>query len=300
MSAGSASAANSSLPRGALWMLLSCGLMSLFGALVHYATAGIHPFQLAFLRSFFALVITAPLLLRGGWRQFTPALWKGYALRAIFGVIAMLCNFSALALTQLTTATALLFTTPLFIALGAALILRERVGLQRWGASIVGFLGVLVILRPGIQMIDPGTLLALGGALFTSLAALVIKHLSRSRPPMEMVAFMAFFFTLFCLPFALPVWRWPSPPFLLASMALGALAVAGHFSWYRALSLADASAITPIDYLRLPISAALGYLAFGEVTDGWTWVGGAIIAASAIWLARHELRYRQKITISEQ
>lgn len=299
MSVDSASTAPSSLPRGALWMLLSCGLMSLFGALVHYATAGIHPFQLAFLRSFFALLITAPLLLRGGWRDFTPSLWKGYALRAGFGVIAMLCNFSALALTQLTTATALQFTTPLFIALGAAVILRERVGIQRWGAAVTGFLGVLVVLRPGLQVIEPGTLLALAGALFTSLAALVIKHLSRSRPPMEMVAFMAFFFTLFCLPFALPVWRWPSPPFLLAAMALGALAVAGHFSWYRALSLADASAITPIDYLRLPISAAVGYLAFGEVTDGWTWIGGAIIAGSAIWLAHHEIRRRRKIPVSE-
>ncbi|WP_445680247.1 DMT family transporter [Radicibacter daui] len=299
MSVDSAGTASSSLSRGALWMLLSCGLMSLFGALVHYATAGIHPFQLAFLRSFFALLITAPLLLRGGWRDFTPALWKGYALRAGFGVIAMLCNFSALALTQLTTATALQFTTPLFVALGAAVVLRERVGVQRWGAAIAGFLGVLVVLRPGLQVIEPGTLLALAGALFTSLAALVIKRLSRSRPPMEMVAFMAFFFTLFCLPFALPVWRWPSPPFLLAAMALGALAVAGHFSWYRALSLADASAITPIDYLRLPISAAVGYMAFGEVTDGWIWAGGAIIAGSAIWLARHEIRCQRKITANE-
>ena len=251
---------------------------------------GMHPFQIAFLRNVFALAFMLPWLVRHGRVGLRTQRLNMHLWRAAVGLIAMLTWFSAIAYLPLAEAVALNFTVPLFATAGAALFLGEAVRARRWTATVVGFLGVVVILRPGFTEFTPLMTLPVIAAGFMAVSILLVKSLSRTEAPAAIVTYMNLLLTPLSLLPALFVWRWPTLTELALGLFIGLCAALAHNAFTRAFVQADASAVMPFDYSRLPFVAVVGYLLFAEVPDGWTWVGAAIIAGAAIYIAQRESR----------
>ncbi len=284
--------------QGALYMTAAAFLFAMMNGAIRLLGDGVaaadgtgmHPFQIAFLRNFFALSLMLPWLLRQG-----PAVLKTDRLnvhlwRAAFGLCAMLCWFSAVAYLPLAEAVALNFTVPLFATAGAALVLGEVVRARRWSATVVGFLGVLIILRPGFVEVTPLMSLPVIAACFMAVSVLIVKSLSGTEKPVAIVLYMNLLLTPLSLLPAAFVWRWPSLGEIGLGLFIGSCAVLAHIAFTRAFARSDASAIMPFDYARLPFVAAVGYLLFGELPDLWTWIGAAVIAAAAIYIAQREAK----------
>ena len=279
------------ITRAALWILLSGVCSVMMNVLIRIAAQTMHPFEVAFFRCFFGLVLLLPWIVRSG-----PALLRSrnsgfYLLRAGVGLVSMATWFYGITVVPLATATAVNFTAPLFATLAAALVLHEDVRLRRWSAVVLGFVGVLVIMRPGSERLDANLLILLISAATAAMNNITVKFLARSgEPPSRIVAFFMIYLTPLSLIPALFVWQWPNPSTFGALIGLGCLGTIAHISVARALAAADASACAPFEFARLPFAALIGFLWFGEVTDFWTWVGAAIIAVSSIYVAHREAR----------
>jgi drug/metabolite transporter (DMT)-like permease len=269
-------------------MFVSTFLFAAMHATIRHLSATIHPFEIAFFRSLFALVIVAPWFYREGLALLYTRRPGLHALRAIFNVFAMLSFFYALSITPLSEVTALGFTAPIFTPLLAALILGEAVRLRRWGAIVVGFVGALVILRPGFAEVGLGQILVLFSSLVWAFALLVIKTLGRTDSSATIIAYMALLMLPLTVVPASFVWQWPDGIQLIWLVLVGLLGGAGQLCMTEALRRADTAVVMPIDFCKLPWVAAIAYLAFAEVPDRYTWLGGAIIFASSVYIAYRE------------
>jgi len=274
--------------RGALWMTGAAVAFSGMIGLLRIATDALHPFEVAFFRNAFGLAFMLPWLARTRFQGLVTRRQGLYFWRAATGLVAMIAWFYGLSLLPLGEAVALSFTTPLFVTLGAALFLGEVVRARRLTATVVGFLGVLIIIRPGAEAVSPAALIVLLSAVFAAASALMIKALSRTEGANAIVTYMVVYLTPLSLVPALFVWQWPDAATLAVLAGVGGLATLGHVALTRAMKAADVSVVLPFEYLRLPLVAAIGYLAFGEVIDGWTWLGAAVITAAALYIAHRE------------
>jgi drug/metabolite transporter (DMT)-like permease len=186
------------------------------------------------------------------------------------------------------------FTAPLFATLLAATLLKERVRLRRWSATIAGFIGVLVVLQPESSGIHFGELLALAAAALSAIVSMIVKNLSRTESSNAIVTYMVLLLTPMSLALALPFWSWPPTvnwwPFMVGMGLAGTL---GHLCWVRALGMADVSLVVSYDYVRLLFAALIGYWAFSEAPGLHTWVGAALIVGSGIYIARREAQLHQ-------
>src|SRR6516162_5720086 len=278
------------ITRAALWILLSGICAVMMNVLIRIAAQAMHPFEVAFFRCLFGLVFILPWIVRSG-----PLLLRSrnrgfFLLRAGVGLVSMATWFYGITVVPLATATAVNFTAPLFATLAAALVLHEDVRLRRWSAVVIGFVGVLVIMRPGSARIDANLLILLLSAATGAMNNITVKFLSRSARPSTIVAFFMIYLTPLSLIPALFVWRWPDLSTFGALVGLACLGTIAHISVARALAAADASACAPFEFARLPFAALIGFVWFGEVTNLWTWIGAAIIAVSSIYVAHREAR----------
>jgi drug/metabolite transporter (DMT)-like permease len=283
--------------RAALLMIAATALFAVMNAIVRLCAETLPPTEVAFFRCFFSLVVMLPWIARYGVSALKTQRMKLYSVRAVIQVLSMFCWFTAVSLIPLAEATALSFTGPLFATAGAALILREQVGWRRWSAVVVGFIGVMIVLRPGTVSLTLGAGLALGSALMGAAGWLMVKSLARTEPTPAIVAYMMIYLTPLSLLGALPVWQWPGLAELPWLIALGVLGAVAHLCFTHSLAMADASAVMPYDYLRLPAAAILAYLMFAEVPTVWTWLGAAVIALSTMYIAHREMvRLRRRTT----
>ena len=273
---------------GALYMTFAALCFSIMNVAIRLAAETLDPLEIAFFRNFFALMVMLPWLWGTRLKGLRTARLSTHMVRAVFGLIAMVCWFYSIALLPLAEAVALNFTVPLFATAGAALFLGEIVRARRWTATVVGFVGVLIILRPGFAELTPAMALPVVAAVFMATSILIVKSLSRTDDPNTVVLYMNLFLTPMSLIPALFVWRWPDWHTLLLLLLVGVLAALAHIALTRSYTKADASAVIPFDYARLPFVAAIAYLVLGQVPDTWTWVGAAVIAASSIYIARRE------------
>jgi len=282
----------------ALAMIAASAFFAGLSAFVRHLGETLHPFEVAFFRNLCGLAFMLPWLLRHGIAgMHTRRLWL-YGWRSGLGLVSMLCGFTSLTLLPFEQAIALSFTTPLFATLGASLFLGETVRLRRWAATILGFFGVLIMLRPGIDfpfvgdsgLTGPGlgALLAVAASLVSAVVTLIVKDLSRTEPSDAIVTYMVLLLTPMSLIPALPVWQWPPLALWPWIFAMGAAGSLGHMCYIRAFAHGDASAVMPYDYTRLMFATVIGYFAFAEVPDLWTWIGAAAIAGSAIYITRRE------------
>jgi drug/metabolite transporter (DMT)-like permease len=213
-----------------------------------------------------------------------------YGLRVAVSLFSMLAWFYALALIPIGEVTAISFLAPVFGTLGAIFLLGERVRLRRWTAIIVGFLGAMIILRPGMAPLGLGQACAIFNAISVGLVVVMVKQLTTVDDPDKIVFLTNLMLTPLSLVPALFVWTWPSPEALIPVLGLGLTAVLGHIALVRGYAATDASLAMTFEFSRLPFTVAVAYLAFGETIDAWTWAGAAIIFGSAVYITRREAR----------
>lgn len=284
---------------GAFWMLISCALLAGVAALGRYlTTAGVHPFQIVFLRVFFALVTMLPLLAFRGTELFRTTQPRMYIVRVMSGMLALTTWFSALALLPVGEVTAISFLTPIFATIGAVIFLSEIVRLRRWIAIMVGFLGVLVILRPGFQSLGVGVLLAIVSAFAMGTTSIILKRMTALDDADKIVFISTLLLTPVTIIPALFVWEWPHSDLWVILFAIGLVATLGHVTLVRAFAATEASVVISFDFARLPFAVLYGYLALGELIDVWTWVGAGIIFASTIYIARREAQLKRQTAVA--
>lgn len=275
-------------------MLLATVAFACMHAAVRHVSADIHPFEVAFFRNLMGFLVIAPLFLRYGFTPLRTGRFGTHVIRALINVVAMLMFFAGLATTPLAQVQALGFTAPLFATLLAIAFLGERVGARRWTALAVGFFGALIILRPGYQSINLGPLLVVGSAAIWAVALIIIKQLSRTDSSVTITAYMTLLMTPLSLVPALWVWQTPDLHQFLWLTVIGVLGTLAQLLMTQSLRLADASVVLPLDFTKLLWGTAIGYLAFNEIPDIWTWVGGAIIFTGVTYITVREGRIRSQ------
>jgi drug/metabolite transporter (DMT)-like permease len=287
----------------ALWMVGSAVFFSGLSGVIRHLGQEMHPFEVAFFRNLFGLAFMLPWLWRAGRAGLETRRLALYGVRAFLGLISMLCWFTALALLPIAQVVALSFTAPLFATMAAALFLGETVRARRWTATLAGLVGVGVILWPQVEgaggaSLSPGAILALLSTAISVAITLIVKRLTRTEPANAIVTYMVLLMTPMSLVPAAFVWTWPPLDTWLWLVALGGLGSLGHVCYVRSFALADASAVMPYDYTRLLFAALIGWIAFGELPTIYTWIGAAVIVASAIYIARREALFNQSAATS--
>lgn len=274
--------------RAALLMLGSTMAFGLMAVAIRYATRYVPTQEVAFFRNAFGLLALLPMLLRPGHAPLKTQQLPRYFVRSAIGLGSMLCAFRALGHLPLAQAVSLSYSTPLFVTIAAVLWLGETVRIRRWAAVVVGFIGVLVIVRPGTAGFTAGSLVAVAAAVLSSLVAIQIKQLTRVDSADTVVLYTYVFWVPLSLVPALFVWVWPSGMAWLWLLATGVLGTVGQLLWTRALRLGEVSALTPISFLQLPLVTLLGWLLFNESVDRWTLIGAGIILAANAYIAHRE------------
>ncbi|XYK80148.1 MAG: DMT family transporter [Labrenzia sp.] len=286
---------------GALWILLAAFLFSIMVTLIKFLGQDLSVFQILVVRQVFMLLIVAPKILPGLPGSLATKRPGLQLTRIVFATSAMLLGFTAIIEMPLADATAISFSKTFFITIFAIWFLGEQVGKHRWGATIVGFLGVLLMLRPsGEGLVDPFALMALGSAACAGMVMIVIRILTRTDPPNTILTYQAMGVGLIMI---IPAWMtWQAPT--LEQWAL--LAAVGFFSWagqmanIKAFQAGEATAIASLDYTRLLYATLFGALIFSQWPGFETLIGASVVIAASIYTVRREaIRGRQLARASD-
>lgn len=275
--------------RGILLMVAGMACFAIMNTGVRFVAETMPTPQMVFLRNVLSVgLILAWIMLRYDTGCFRTARLKSHFWRAGLGFIAMEVWFYSLSILPLALATALSFTTPVFGTLFAMWVLKEKAGWRRWAGIAVSFLGVLVILRPGMHTISGSASIVLVSSGLMALAGIVVKSLTRTEPPETIVFYMAVFMTPLSLPFAFLHWHAVSASEWAGLLVVALFSTAAHLFVARAYAYADMVALLPLDFLRLIFTAVLAWLVFGELVDGPTVAGALIILVSSVYIVHRE------------
>ena len=279
-------------PLGSAWMLGAAVAFSGLFVAVRQLSTTLPTFEILFIRSVFTLALMAPWLLQERVNAFRSTRWRLHVLRGVSTFTAMSLMFYGVANAPLADASALQSTYPLMTIVLTALLVGERPGLARSIAAMVGFMGILVIVRPGFAETGPATLALLGCAVFYAVSNTIVKMMSGTDKPTQMVFSVNFtVLVLSAIPTAF-VWVTPTVSTFPWIAMLAICGYTAHMCLTRALSHGEAGGVMPFDYLRLPFAAILGYLLYAEVPDTYTVAGGLNIFASVSYIAASEARRR--------
>ena len=274
--------------RGIGLMIVSSILFSAMHAAIRHVSTELPSYQIAFFRAFFGLVLFLPVAIRtrfGFLRTSRPWL---HGLRALLNLCSMLAFFTALDTTPIARVTALSFSAPIFMAVMSVVLLGERMRVRRWAATILGFIGALIIIRPGIVEIDSGSVLVLGSAAVWAACMIVIKILGRTESSMAITGYSNLLLSVMALVPAIMVWKNPSLDAWVWLAFIGTVGTLGQIAIAEALKQADATAVMPFDFLKLIWATAFGFVFFAELPDQYTWVGAAVIFSSGMYIAYRE------------
>ena len=284
------SAPSSQFLRSAFWAILTAISFAFMMTSVRYMDGKFDAFQIVLFRALIGILLVIPLVSRFGFGTLKTDKLPLHVVRTLFALFAMATLYYALADIPVAQAIALTFLIPLFTTIAAGLVLRESVGIHRWGATLVGFAGAMVIIRPGVIEIDlPVMLVVLSSALYAG-AWSSVKILTRTDSP----AVTVFWLNVMMLPLtAIPsafLWVTPDWSDALPLMVMALSGWSAHFCQARAFEHSDASAVMPFDFLRLPLGALFGFVLFAEFIDIWTWAGAVIIFVSGYYITLREAR----------
>ncbi len=286
--AGAAVARNNMAGMG--WMFLSTlSFVAMHGSIAHIGQE-LHPFEIAFFRNLFGFLTLTPLFLKFGFGPLKAKRPGLLSLRAVVNLAAMLAYFTALTMAPLADVSALGFTAPIFTTMLAVLLMGEKVGWRRAIAIAVGFLGAMIVIRPGFTVLETGHLLVLSSALLWAGAMIVIKMIARTESSLTITLYMGIMMTPLSLPFAIPVWTWPAAETWIWLVAIGALGGAGQWTMTEALKLGDTAVVMPVDFCKLIWAAVIGYIFLNQTPGVFTFVGGGVIFAAALYIGLREAR----------
>lgn len=274
--------------RGALLMCLSTMCFAVMHATIRHVSAELPPMEIAFFRNVFGLVALMPFLIANRFAQLRTGRLGLHALRGLVNIGAMLLFFTALSITPLAKVTALSFTAPVFAAVLSVVFLGERFRIHRWLAILMGFAGMLIVLRPGLTVVETGALMALGASVLWAVAMILIKILSRTESSLTITAYMGIFLGLFSAGPAIWVWQTPSLPAWGLLLFIGLIGSGAQVSLAQALKESEPGAVLPFDFLKLIWAALLGVWLFGEIPDRYTLIGAGIIFCASLYIAHRE------------
>jgi len=275
-----------------LFMVLSGIFATSMHCLIRFATEENHPFEVAFFRTIFVLLIFLPFVVKNGFKTLKPNNIKLQSYRAIIGSVAMLCMFYGLSITELAKATALMFTVPIFATILAIIFLKEMVGIRRWSAMFIGFFGALIVLRPDIEL-GFGPLLILCGSLMWSSSVLMAKKLTQTDSTLSITFWQAAGLIPATFILATQVWQWPNLDQLIMFLLIAIAGTLTHWFLNEALKRAEISALLPLDYLRLIWSVSLGLIFFNEIPPAGLWLGAALILGASTYIGVRQAKKKK-------
>ena len=277
---------------GALWMLGSALGFTVMTVLIKFLGDDYSAALQTFYRQTAGLLVLAPLIARD-WRGAFRTTRPGILLfRSAAGTLAMILAFYTYQEMPLADANALSFTRSLWLVPLAFFVLGEKLGPRRIGAALVGFAGVLIMLRPGVGGAALGlpALAALASAFLFALTITGMKVMVRDHSPFVLLVYSAVLGFVFALPGAFIQWRWPSPGDLGLLAAMGVIGTITQGCYIKGMQIGDAAAMAPIDYTRLVFAAVAGFILFSEVPGVWTLAGAAIVVVSTLYITWREQR----------
>jgi len=273
--------------RGMGWMIAATVSFAGMQAAIRLVAGGIHPFQIAFVSNLLGIAVLSPWLLNDLDALHTEQ-FELHGIKALVDTAATLLLFTGISLTPLAQANALGFTAPLFAMIGAVLFLGEAMQSHKWVALILGIIGTVVLLRPGVEIVGLGAILILSGTVALAVVLLMLKVLAKTDSSLTSNLYTVLLLTPLTLIPALWVWQVPTVLELLLLGTISLLMVGGQMAVAEALRVGDATAILPVDFAQLIWASSLGYLLFAEVPDLWVWVGGILIFAGSLYAAYAE------------
>lgn len=273
--------------RGVIWVLVGCVLWSIIDGLVKATGRGdISPFQIAFIRYSVGFILLIPIAMRGGWSGLKTSRPGIHAGRIAIALTGQVLAYFAVINMILADVTAINFTRPLFVTVLAVFLLGELVSRKRWIATAVGFIGTLIVVRPGHSAFDPVSLVAITSAVLFSFALVMIRIMARTEPPPRILFYYHLGSAVLCAVPAAIVWQQPTLAQWGLLVAIGVITTLAMWCFVSGFSLAESSVVGPIEYTRLIFATAIGFFVFAEIPSIWTIIGAIIIVGAALVIAQ--------------
>ncbi len=280
--------------QGILWMVLCTASFVAVTGIVRHLGSDLPAAEAAFIRYAFGILIMAPIMWRVLRNPPNRSMMGTFALRGFAHTFGVTLWFFAMARIPIAEVTAIGYVTPIFVTIGAAIFLGERLRLMRISGVLAGLIGALVILRPGFQEISIGQLAQLATAPLFAISFLMTKSLTGKTDSQTIVAMLTLFCTIFLLPLAMLDWRTPTSIELFWLFITALCATFGHYAMTRALDAAPISVTQPITFLQLVWASLLGILLFNEPVDPFVILGGTIIVGAATFISHREAKRATK------
>jgi len=274
--------------QGALWLVSGGFIFTSTSAMIRLLSTQVESVQTAFFRAVISVILLLPMIVAGRVKPWHSKRIIGHFWRTAMGTGSMVLGFYAVSMLPLADATAIAFSQPLFSVVVAALVLGEKVRWRRWSATVIGFAGVLIMVRPGEGSLQLGALVALANAAAVSISILLVRRLSDSETPLMILTQFAIFSTILLAVPATLVWRWPDLWGWVLAFGIALSATVGQYFWVQAFKSGEMSAVAPFEYMRLPFAVFVGWLIWGEMPVIWTYVGASIVIGSALYIAHRE------------
>jgi drug/metabolite transporter (DMT)-like permease len=282
-------------------MLLATSIVPFMDAIAKHLTQTYPVTEVVWARYFFHVLFLAPLILwRLGPRAFFPDRIVLQIVRGGFLLTSTIFFFGALAKIPITDTLAVAFIAPLIVTALSPIVLGEHVGLRRWIAVCLGFTGMLVVMRPGLAVFQPASLLAAGAGVTYAAYFLLTRKLSGTAPPIVTLAFTALLGMVVMSIWVAPRFVVPASSFdWLLMVCVGLIAAIGHYILIRAMEMASASLLAPFSYNELIGATILGFFVFGDFPDLWTWVGLFIVIGSGLYISLRERQISRRTSAAD-
>ena len=261
---------------------------SFMGACVKLLSDDLHPIIICFYRCLMGLIIITPFIAKNNFQALQTDNMRLQIIRALINIISMICWFTAIGMMHLEKATALGFTTPLFTTILAVIVLGEVIRFHRTAALLLGFIGILIIIRPGYMPFEFGTILMLIASFSFSFVLIFVKKLSATDSSLTII----FYHLLYMTPafFILSFFYWENINFnqLIIFILMGAAGLLSHWCLAQAFKMSDTTFVMPLQFTKLIWASLIGLFIFSEQPDIWTWIGGIIIFISVVYITYRE------------
>ena len=281
---------------GIFWMVFTGLMFVAVTAVVKHIGSDVPAAQAAFLRYVLGLVFLLPMIKPILAAHLTGRQKKLFWARGAVHTLAVILWFFAMARIPIAEVTAMNYLSPVYVSLGAALFLGEKLPPRRLAAVIMALIGAMIILRPGMKEVEIGHLAMLGTAVFFAAGYLIAKQLSGEVSAAVVVGMLSITVTVGLAPFAAAVWITPTLEQLGWLFLVACFATAGHYSMTLAFAAAPLTVTQPVTFLQLVCAVLLGAVVFSEAVDGWVVFGGAVIMASVTFITWREAVARRRIT----
>ena len=261
---------------------------SFMGAGVKFLSDDLHPITICFYRCLMGLIIITPFVAKNNFQALQTDNMRLQIFRALINIISMICWFSAIGMMHFEKATALGFTTPLFTTVLAVLILGEVIRFHRTAALLLGFIGILIIIRPGYMPFEFGTILMLIASFSFSFVLIFVKKLSATDSSLTIIFYHLIYMTPVFFILSLFYWENINLNQLIIFTLMGASGLLSHWCLAQAFKMSDTTFVMPLQFTKLIWASLIGLFIFAEQPDIWTWVGGVIIFISVVYITYRE------------